>query len=163
MTLAELERSRAITILPRDATPRAGDLLFRTMGRDPVVADGTPDDERGVAQVVEIDPDRLDPHFVAMFVRADARAAPVANTHSALTRDDVRRCRVPRMPLPEQRRYGEAFRRLTELTAVAARLAAVTDAVVTQTVHGLTAGALDPAALKAPGTIEPPENEERTQ
>lgn len=168
VTLAELERSRAISILPRDATPRAGDLLFRTMGRDPVVADGTPDDERGVAQVVGIDPDRLDPHFVAMFVRADARAAPVANTHSALTREDVRRCRIPRMPLPEQRRYGEAFRRLTELIAVAARLAAVTDAVVTQTVHGLTAGALDPgalnlAALGAPGTIDTPEYEERTQ
>ncbi|MDN5747949.1 MAG: N-6 DNA methylase [Pseudonocardia sp.] len=163
VTLAELERSRAITILPRDATPRAGDLLFRTMGRDPVVADGTADDERGVAQVVGIDTDRLDPHFVAMFVRADARAAPVANTHSALTRDDVRRCRIPRMPLIEQRRYGDAFRRLSELTAVAARLAAVTDAVVTQTVHGLTAGALDPAALGAPGTIEPPENEKRTQ
>jgi hypothetical protein len=157
VTLAELERSLAITILPRDATPRAGDLLFRTMGRDPVVADGTPDDERGVAQVVEIDPDRLDPHFVAMFVRADARAAPVANTHSALTRDDVRRCRIPRVPLPEQRRYGEAFRRLSELTAVAARLAAVTDAVVTETIRGLTVGALDP------GAIDTPEHEKRTR
>lgn len=163
VTLAELERSRAITILPRDATPRAGDLLFRTMGRDPVVADGTPDDERGVAQVVGIDTDRLDPHFVAVFVRADARAAPVANTHSALTREDVRRCRIPRMPVTEQRRYGEAFRRLFELTAVAARLAAVTDAVVTQTVHGLTAGALDPATIGAPGTIEVPENEKSVQ
>lgn len=163
VTLAELERSRAITILPRDATPRAGDLLFRTMGRDPVVADGTSDDERGVAQVVEIDTDRLDPHFVAMFVRADARAAPVANTHSALTRDDVRRCRIPRMPVAEQRRYGEAFRRLSELTAVAARLAAVTDAVVTQTVHGLTVGALDPTSIAAPGTIESPENEKSVQ
>ena len=97
-----------------------------------------------------------------MFVRADARAAPVANTHSALTREDVRRCRIPRMPVAEQRRYGEAFRRLQELNAVAARLAAVTDAVVTQTVHGLTAGALDPASVAGPGTIESPENEKRT-
>ncbi|MGH3568156.1 MAG: N-6 DNA methylase [Pseudonocardia sp.] len=163
--LAELERARAITILPRDATPRAGDLLFRTMGREPVVADGTLADERGVAQVVGIDTDRLDPHFVAMFVRADALAAPVANTHGALTRDDVRRCRIPRMPLAEQRRYGDAFRRLLELNAVAARLAAVTDAVVTQTVHGLTVGALSPAALGARGTIDgaSPENEKRTQ
>jgi hypothetical protein len=67
------------------------------------------------------------------------------------------------MPVAEQRRYGEAFRRLSELTAVAARLAAVTDAVVTQTVHGLTAGALDPTSTGAPGTIEPPENEKSTQ
>lgn len=164
VTLAELERSRAITILPRDATPRAGDVLFRMMGRDPVVADGTPEDERGVAQVVAIDTDRLDPHFVAMFVRADALAAPVANTHGALTRDDVRRCRIPRMPVAEQRRYGETSRRLLELKAVAARLATVTEAVVAQTVHGLTTGALGPAALGPSGTIgnDSPESEMRT-
>lgn len=72
------------------------------------------------------------------------------------------------MPVAEQRRYGAAFRRLFELTAVAGRLAAVTDAVVTQTVHGLTAGALDPGALcpealGAPGTIDIPENERSAQ
>jgi hypothetical protein len=144
VTLAELERSQAITILPRDATPRAGDLLFRTMGKAPVVASGTPEDERGVAQVVGIDADRLDPHFVALFVRADALAAPVANTHGALTRDDVRRCRVPRIPLAEQRRYGDALRRLQELDALATRLAGVTKAVIAQTAHGLTTGALVP-------------------
>jgi hypothetical protein len=130
-----------------------------------VVADGTLDDERGVAQVVGIDPERLDPHFVAMFVRADAHAAPVANTHSALTREDVRRCRVPRLPIAEQRRYGEAFRRLLELNALATRLAAVTDAVVTQTVHALTTGALSPPLVTLRETIDPEivENEKRTQ
>jgi hypothetical protein len=99
VTLGELERSGALTILSREVTPRAGDLLFRTLGRDPVVATGTPDDDRGVAQVVEIDPARLDPHFVALFVRADAHSVPVANTHGALSRDDLRRCRIPRLPL----------------------------------------------------------------
>lgn len=165
VTLAELERSRAITILPRDATPRAGDLLFRTMGRAPVVAEGASDDERGVAQVVGIDTDRLDPHFVAHFVRADALAAPVANTHAALTRDDVRRCRIPRMSPAEQRRYGDAFRRLQDLDALAERLAAVTRAVVAQTVHGLTTGALSPSAVTVRENIAPEadENEKRTQ
>lgn len=164
VTLAELERSRAITILPRDATPRAGDVLFRTMGREPVVASGIPGDERGVAQVVGIDTDRLDPHFVVLFVRADALAAPVANTHAALTRDDLRRCRVPRMPLAEQRRYGDAFQRLQELDALANRLADVTRAVVAQTVHGLTTGALSPSAvtLRRNITSEADQNEKRT-
>lgn len=164
VTLAELERSHAITILHRDATPRAGDLLFRTLGRAPVVAGGTPEDDRGVAQVVSIDIDRLDPHFLALFVRADAHAAPVANTLGALTRDDVRRCRVPRIPLTEQRRYGAAFRRLQELEALANRLAGVTRAIVAETAHGLTTGALSPSAVTLREIIEPEtdENEKRT-
>jgi hypothetical protein len=153
VTLAELERTRAITILSREATPRAGDVLFRTLGQDPVVATGSPDDERGIAQVVGIDTTRLDPHFVAAFVRADARAAPVANTHGALTRDDVRRCRIPRLPIAEQRRYGAALRHLLDLREATARLAAATESVITQTVHGLTVGALSPHAAPSHETI----------
>lgn len=154
VTLGELERSKALTILPRDATPRAGDLLFRTMGREPVVARGTPEDERGIAQVIGIDTDRLDPHFVARFVRTDALAAPVANTHGALTRDDVRRCRIPRLTLAEQRRYGDAFRLLEQLEMVADRLAGVTRAILDQTIYGLTTGALMPAAVGPGETID---------
>lgn len=163
VTLAELERSQAIKILPRDATPRAGDVLFRTMGKAPVVADGTPADELGVAQVVAVDTDRFDPHFVALFVRADALAAPVANTHAALTREDVRRCRIPQIPLLEQRRYGDAVRRLQELEDLASRLAGVTGAVVAQTLHGLTTGALSPSAVILREIVVPEtdENEKR--
>ena len=153
VTLGELERSGALTILSRDATPRAGDLLFRTLGRDPVVASGTSDDDRGVAQVVEIDPARLDPHFVALFVRADAHAVPVANTHGALSRDDVRRCRIPRLPLGEQQHYGAAFRRLTDTKDALAALAVAAGRVLDQNIHGLITGALDPAAFAPRGTI----------
>ena len=110
VTLAELERVGALTIRSREATPRRGDVLLRTLGRPPAVATGTSSDERGVAQVVEIDGTRLDAHFVATFLRADVAALPVANTLGAVSRDDLRRCRIPRVPLAEQRRYGEAFR-----------------------------------------------------
>ena len=72
------------------------------------VATGTSADDKGVAQVVEIDETRLDAHFVAMFLRADAAALPVGNTQGAVSREDLRRCRIPRMPLAEQRRYGDA-------------------------------------------------------
>lgn len=156
VTLAELERSGALTILSREATPRTGDLLFRTLGRDPVVATGTADDDRGVAQVVEIDPARLDPHFVALFVRADAHAVPVANTHGALSRDDLRRCRIPRLPLPEQQHYGTAFRQLTETKDALAALATAAGRVLDQNIHGLVTGALDPAAFAPRGTIGAP-------
>ena len=75
VTLGELERVGALTIRPRDATPREGDVLLRTLGRPPTVATGTSADDTGVAQVVEIDETRLDAHFVATFLRADVGSA----------------------------------------------------------------------------------------
>ena len=114
------------------------------MGRPPVVATGTSADDKGVAQVMEIDETRLDAHFVATFLRADVAALPVANTLGAVSRDDLRRCRIPRMPLAEQRRYGDAFRGLLELDAALRTLADVSGKVIEQTIHGLTTGVLAP-------------------
>lgn len=144
VTLGELERVGALTILSRDSTPRLGDVVLRTLGRPPAVATGTAADDEGIAQVVEIDETRLDAHFVAAFLRADAEALPVANTLGALTRDDLSRCRVPRMLLAEQRRYGDAFHRLHQLEDVLAALAKVSANVIDQTVQGLTTSALVP-------------------
>ncbi len=144
VTLAELERVGALRIRPRDATPREGDVLLRTLGRPPTVAMGTNADDTGVAQIVEIDATRLDAHFVATFLRADVAALPVANTLGAVSREDLRRCRIPRMPLAEQRRYGEEFRRLLELDAALKALADVSGKVIEQVIHGLTSGVLAP-------------------
>ena len=144
VTLAELERTGALTIRSRDDTPRRGDVLLRTMERPPVVATGTSTDDKGVAQVMEIDETRLDAHFVATFLRADVAALPVANTLGAVSRDDLRRCRIPRMPLAEQHRYGDAFRRLLELDVALRTLADVSGKVIEQTIHGLTTGVLAP-------------------
>ncbi len=144
VTLAELERVGALTIRSRDDTPRRGDVLLRTLGRPPAVATGTSADDKGVAQVMEIDETRLDAYFVATFLRADVAALPVANTLGAVSREDLRRCRIPRMPLAEQRRYGDAFRRLLELDAALRTLADVSGKVIEQTIHGLTSGVLAP-------------------
>jgi SAM-dependent methyltransferase/predicted DNA-binding transcriptional regulator AlpA len=144
VTLAELERVGALAIRSRDDTPRRGDVLLRTLNRPPVVATGTSADDKGVAQVMEIDETRLDAHFVATFLRADVAALPVANTLGAVSRDDLRRCRIPRMPVAEQRRYGDAFRRLLELDSALRTLADISGKVIEQTIHGLTTGALAP-------------------
>lgn len=144
VTLGELERAGVLTICSREATPRTGDLLVRTLGRPPVVATGTADDDTGVAQVVEIDSTRLDAHFLATFLRADANALPVANTIGALSREDLRRCRVPRLPVAEQRRYGDAFRHLQQMEGVLTALANASAHVIDQTVHGLITGVLAP-------------------
>jgi hypothetical protein len=144
VTLGELERFGALTIRSRDTTPLPGDLLVRTLGRLPIVATGTVAEDAGITQVVEIDQTRLDAHFVAAFLRTDAAAQPVANTLGTLSREDLRRCRIPRMALVEQRRYGSAFRRLDELRDALAALEKVSAAVIDQTIHGLIAGVLTP-------------------
>jgi SAM-dependent methyltransferase len=154
VTLAELERAGALTVRARDDTPRAGDVLLRTLGRMPVVATGTAADT-GVAQVVEIDPARLDPSFVALFLRGDAATLPVANTLGAINRDDLRRCRIPRMPLAQQRAYGAAFAHLTELEQALARLSDLSARVIEQTIDSLTTGAV------APEYVVPNEREKR--
>lgn len=163
VTLAELERVGALTIRSRDTTPLPGDLLLRTLGRPPIVATGVAAEDAGIAQVVEIDRARLDAHFVAAFLRADAAAHPVANTLGALNRDDLRRCRIPRMPLAEQRQYGSAFRRLYELRDTLVALARVSATVIDQTVHGLTVGVLAPGTPWQHDTSEtdPTEHEMR--
>jgi hypothetical protein len=154
VTLAELERVGALTIRARDDTPRAGDVLLRTQGRPPVVAtaEKTGDEDEigrfvevsGIAQVVEIDSARLDPYFVTLFLRSDVTALPVANTLGAINRDDLRRCRIPRLPLAEQRRYGEAFRLLSELEQALAALSDLSAKVIGETIYALTTGAVAP-------------------
>jgi hypothetical protein len=109
----------------------------------PVVATGTAADT-GVSQVVEIDQARLDPYFVALFLRGDVAGLPVANTLGAINRDDLRRCRIPRMPLAEQRRYGDAFRWLTELEQALTALSGLSAKVIEQTIYSLTVGAIAP-------------------
>lgn len=152
VALAELERAGALTIRPRDTTQRAGDVVLRTMGRPPAVVTATVEaDGReavsevgGAAQVIEIDASRLDPYFVAVFLRGEVAALPVANTLSVVSREDLRRCRIPRMPLGEQQRYGEEFRRLLELESALRSLADLSGKVIEQAIHGLTTGALAP-------------------
>ncbi|MBB4687630.1 N-6 DNA methylase [Amycolatopsis jiangsuensis] len=56
-----------------------------------------------------VDPERLDPEFLAGCLRA--ADFPV---HSASTRIDARRLKVPRYPLDTQRAYGAAFRALAD-------------------------------------------------
>jgi hypothetical protein len=81
---------------------------------------------------------------VATFLQTDANSVPVTNTLGVLSRDDLRRCRIPRMSLAEQRRYGDAFRRLQELQEALSALAGVSANVIDQTIHGLTVGVLAP-------------------
>lgn len=160
VTLAELERIGALAIRPRGTTPIVGDVVVHPAGRHPTVSEG---DERAtmVIEVIAIDRTRLDAGFVAMFLRTGVGASPVASTLGVPRRDDLRRCRIPRLPLAEQRRYGAAFRRLLDVREAVERLASVTSGVLDQTIHALTSGALAPKLSMVPGTIgaDPSESE----
>ncbi|GHH68789.1 SAM-dependent methyltransferase [Streptosporangium violaceochromogenes] len=58
-----------------------------------------------------VDPQRLDPDFLAGFLRS----ADASRVHPGSSRLDVRRARVPMLPIADQRRYGTAFRELFAL------------------------------------------------
>lgn len=88
------------------------------------------------------DPERLDPYFLAGFLRGVPVSA--GGTQSGVTRFDARRAQVPRLPIEEQRRYGEAWRALSafedELRDAAAQGLLVAESVAL----GLASGTLGP-------------------
>lgn len=89
------------------------------------------------------DPDRLDSWFLAGFL-SDEENLHSATVGTSVVRVDVRRLRVPLLPLTEQRDYGVAFRRLRALNAAADLASRLADELAHQMAAGLTSGALLP-------------------
>ncbi|MFC8370305.1 N-6 DNA methylase [Streptomyces sp. NPDC057239] len=89
------------------------------------------------------DPARLDPWFLVGFVGAHDNITG-ASTGSTTVHLQPGRLRVPLLPLEEQRRYGEAFRRVGELRAAARRATDLARKHAGLLTTGLTAGALLP-------------------
>jgi SAM-dependent methyltransferase len=126
-------------------TLRAGDIVVAAAaGRFAVrVVDGGDVLGPGLT-LLRVDPQRLDPHFVAGTLRGSANAQASVMSTGSTGRADIRRASVPDLPLPEQRRYGEAFRRIARLE-VAARSLAGDGAELAQLVaDGVAAGTLQP-------------------
>ncbi|GAB2751097.1 N-6 DNA methylase [Amycolatopsis magusensis] len=86
-----------------------------------------------------VDPERIDPDFLAGLLRS-AMHRMTSNS----TRLDLRRVRVPRLPLAEQRAYGRAFRRLGEFEAQLAEAAEYGERLVRLGFDGLADGHLQP-------------------
>ncbi|GAA3444623.1 N-6 DNA methylase [Planomonospora venezuelensis] len=87
-----------------------------------------------------VDPERLDPHFLAGFLRS----AEASRVHPSSSRLDVRRARVPVLPVAEQRRYGAAFRELTALEDRLRETAALGETLIRLGFDGLVDGHLRP-------------------
>jgi hypothetical protein len=86
-----------------------------------------------------VDARRLDPDFLAGFLRAAGSRAS-----SGSSRFDVRRTRLPRLPLKEQRAYGEAFRQLAVLEDALRETTELGHTLIRLGLDGLTDGHLHP-------------------
>ncbi|MEU3500880.1 hypothetical protein ABZ726_08945 [Streptomyces hundungensis] len=95
-------------------------------------------------QLLRPEPDALDPWFLAGFLRGTANNRQASSYATTASRLDVRRLHLPRLPLAEQRRYGERFRALAAFED-ALRLAGRLGEQLVQGLHdGLTDGTVEP-------------------
>ncbi|MFC4589147.1 N-6 DNA methylase [Sphaerisporangium corydalis] len=92
-----------------------------------------------------VDPERMDPDFLAGYLRY-AGTAGTNRSHPGASRVDARRVRIPRVSLSEQRAYGRAFRELLALEDGLRETTALGETLVRLGFDGLAGGRLRPEA-----------------
>ncbi|MEV5693050.1 N-6 DNA methylase [Micromonospora globbae] len=90
--------------------------------------------------VFRVDPERLDPHFLAGFIRI----AQAARTSSGSARAEVHRMRLLQLPLETQREYAQAFQTLSAFERTVRQTADLAESVVALGFAGLADGSLRP-------------------
>ncbi|MCD5353231.1 N-6 DNA methylase [Kineosporia mesophila] len=146
-TVADLLRGGAVSLVEE---PEPGDVLLPALVRSRASQarvvenddEATADSLRGL-HVVRPDPDRLDSWFLAGFMGADDNIS-AASTGSSMIKLDVRKLKVPLMPLADQQRFGQAFRHLAELRRAARETAARAEQTAADLMSATIAGALVP-------------------
>ncbi|MFD1936370.1 MULTISPECIES: class I SAM-dependent DNA methyltransferase [Nonomuraea] len=86
-----------------------------------------------------VDQHRVDPHFLAGFLRSAGARVPAGSS-----RVDARRTRLPRLSLAEQRAYGDAFRRLASMEDALREATALGETLIRLGHEGLADGRLQP-------------------
>ncbi|WP_217142390.1 N-6 DNA methylase [Streptomyces sp. AC627_RSS907] len=133
----------------------AGDVLVRAVASaDGPMARVAGEEDAGAllghqVHLFRPDPARLDAWFLAGFLGAEENIAG-ASTGSTVLTVAPGRLRVPLLPLEEQRRYGEAFRRVQELRTAAVRATRLAAETARLLAGGLTGGQLLPSPDAAP-------------
>ncbi|WP_089247967.1 N-6 DNA methylase [Asanoa hainanensis] len=155
VSVSDLAKSGALRILGPvrptggEATPIAlepGDVLVPTVARHLTArVVGEAGGELGVnLLLLRTDPDALDPWFLAGQIGSVANERQAASASGAY-RFDVRRAQIPRRPLDQQQRLGEAFRRLAVFEEVVRQTTTAGTDLVRTVREGLAGGALHPA------------------
>ncbi len=127
---------------------QVGDVVLPVLGRGSVtrVVDAA---TAGAAlgpnvQLLRPDPAALDPWFLAGFLRGTANNRQASSYTTASTRLDVRRLKLPRMPLADQRRYGERFHALSAFEDALRLAGRLGEQLVQGLCDGLTDGSVRP-------------------
>ncbi|MER5550166.1 N-6 DNA methylase [Streptomyces sp. NPDC002793] len=95
-------------------------------------------------QLLRPDPAALDPWFLAGFLRGTANNRQASSYASTATRLDARRLQVPRLPLAEQRTYGEQFSALAAFEDALRTAGRIGGQLVQGMYDGLTDGSVAP-------------------
>jgi hypothetical protein len=124
-------------------TVRTGDVVVAAVGGRLATRVAAEDAILGPAlSLVRVDQARLDPHFVAGVLHSTANARETVTQTAGATRADIWRAQLPRLPLPVQRRYGDAFRRMAALQAATRSAATVSEQLAQLLADGVAAGVL---------------------
>jgi SAM-dependent methyltransferase len=125
-----------------------GDVVVPTATRDPLPLVITEPDQAVLGPqlyLLRTDPERLDPYFLAGFLRI-RHTHPSHRMGATSSRSDLSRVTLPRLPLEEQRQYGDAFRKLVTFEAETRQVAALTESLIQQALAGLATGQLHPGS-----------------
>ncbi|MFF8784485.1 N-6 DNA methylase [Streptomyces sp. NPDC015125] len=123
-----LDRSPGGWVHPDDAVVvESGDVVVVGVSREfsAWVHEGPPMAVGPQIHALRVDPDVLDHWFLAGSLNASANARHAGTHASSSSRIDMRRLQVRRLALPEQQRYGDAFRHLAAFERLAERLGTV--------------------------------------
>lgn len=149
LTLADLRKGRGptgrSTAEPGHVVLQRDDVVLSMLMREPTAQVVTEEGALLGPQLLlfRVDPEWLDPHFLAgcLQVAASSGAALASSTSSRL---DPRRAILPRLPLPEQCEYGEAFRRLLAFRATLREFVELGEQLARLAGAGLADGSLQP-------------------
>ncbi|MEV4460393.1 N-6 DNA methylase [Microbispora sp. NPDC049633] len=131
--------SRRMPPAPGLVAVRRGDVVASAVTARVVTADGAVLGPH--LSLFRVDPDKVDPEFLAGFLRY---AAGGGRPHLTSSRVEARRARVPQLPLDVQRTYGTAFLRLLALEDGLREAAAAGEALARLGAEGLVDGRLRP-------------------
>ncbi|WP_246143552.1 N-6 DNA methylase [Actinacidiphila oryziradicis] len=125
---------------------RPGDVIVATAPHSATaqVAGDTPAVIGPQVHLLRPDPEALDPWFLAGCLRSSANARQAGTHASTTSRIDIRRVQVPRLPLTEQQRYAETFRRLDAFEHSLTRAADTGEQLLRSLFDVLASGAVTP-------------------
>lgn len=145
ISLGDLEQAGVLEFLGRDGDPQVGDIVLGGGGSAPHVLEPgamrRPPTPMLTVRLTEAAP--YDRYFLAAFIRSElTRLSPPGDPVGIPPRNIIRHCKIPRVPLEEQKELGGLFRRLYELDEAIRKLARTGHDAVSTAIYGLTTGAL---------------------